>query len=160
MGTWSAAKTNLKKERDGTPLITEYGTFKVRFMGRTSPEYMKAVNRIFGPYQRLIASPEGMPAELKMDLDVQLLSEYGMVGWEDDVTWPVDKEGVPLTAAAASKLSPGKVVEKPLPFSKENAVMMFAALPHVFATVDWGARQPQTFMDWDPEDAVKNSSTS
>jgi hypothetical protein len=157
MGTWSAAKTNPKKEREGTRLITEYGTFKVRFMGRTNPEYMKALNKVFGPYQRVLASPEGMPADMKMTLDIQLLAEYGVAGWEDDVTWPVDKEGKPLAPGVASKLRVSQITEKPLPFSVENGIMLFTSLPHVFGTVDWGARQATTFMDFDPGAAAGNS---
>ncbi len=160
MGTFGTCRTSKEKERNGALLITSGGTVKVRYMGRANPIYMQALADKYKPYMRLINSPGGMPFEQKAQLDKELLVETILTGWEDDVTWPVDENGALIPAAAARKIPDDELNEQPLEFSRENALMVFTELPHMLEEVEFGAKQLETFTDFDMEAAGKNSPTS
>jgi len=148
-GTFSKYRTNSDKEKGGVRLETSGGTFIVRRKGSSNKPYMRALNRLFRPWRRALATGQ-MDYEKREELELVAFIDHILVGWEDDVSWPVKEDGSFCTLEEARALPEGDIEERSLPFNKANARMVLS-VTDLFEEIDFGASSPETFRSFERE---------
>lgn len=139
MGLRSAYKTDSEAASDGLWIELDGGAeFKIaRADGQSNKAYLKAVEKVFKPYQN-ITVPEAKAAELLRKIFIEsILKDWRGVTKAD------------LTGKESDKA--------PLPFTPENAEKLFIELPDVLALLQEKAKDNRTFLEANRQAVAGNS---
>lgn len=146
-------ETDPAKERDGVPL--DFGDHRVtlRRQGGANDRYELALDRLTKPFRAALRAGV-LPKEKEEELVMQAFAEGCVAHWETlNSTLPgYDKERNGAPAFVDGIDHRGKLV----PFSAENALVVYKALRGVFLDHREGARGEQLFRLEQREDDAGN----
>lgn len=133
------------KELEKKGITLDYGDFRVTVAraGSSNNKFVKTHEFLTKPVRRLIEQ-DILPVEREREINRQLYARAVVLNWEVK-----DDKG---------KWKPG--IESPdgsiLPFSEENVIAAFAALPDLFADIQVQSNQMKLFLSANREADAKN----
>lgn len=147
MGLRTTHKTDPKLEAEGVEIEVDINdhngepiTITVARMGKSNKQYTKMLERVTKPHQAAIQN-ETMPIELGDRLLREVFAETVLRGWNN---------------LPKSELTGNPEDTELLPFSKENALALFKALPGVYDDWEERAKKTANFREHEREVAAGN----
>lgn len=141
-GTFGIYATDPEKEKNGIELETEAGTFVSRRMGSSNKAYMVALEEKARQWHRV--AYDRIPRDERRRIALEAFVECVLVGWKDDVTWP-SKDGKHAGPEDLKAAVNEGWEETPLPFNRENALMLFTVLDDLYVRVSDAVSLPDAF---------------
>lgn len=152
MGTFRKYATDPNREKDGVEFETEGGTFICRRKGGTNRGYMVALEEKSEKWHRLGFA--NIPQEDREQINLEAFIDEVIVGWKEDVTWPVDADGNFHTESNVHTWD--GVKEEPLPFTRDNALMLLGYVRDLRLELMEGTSLPDAFRFQFREHALGN----
>ena len=142
-GMYKQFATDKKLEKEG--IVLDYGQFRVTVAraGRANSKFVRTHEMLTKPVRRLIEQ-DILPVEREREINRQLYAKSVILNWEvkdDKDKW---KQGI--------EAPDGSV----LPYTEENVINTFAALPDLFTDIQIQASKMQLFRAADQEADAKN----
>lgn len=133
------------KELEKKGIVLDYGQFRVTVAraGSANHKFVRTHEFLTKPYRRLIEQ-EMLPVDKEREITRQLYAKAVILNWEvkdDKEKW---KQGI--------EAPDGSV----LPYTEENVINTFAALPDLFADIQIQSNKMQLFRTADKEADAKN----
>lgn len=144
MGFRDQYETDSKLEADG--IVLRYGDgmeIVCARAGGANKHYQRTMEKLSEPYRRAIES-KALPNEMAQDLLINVFARSVVRSWTGVTVHDVEANGD----------------HSPLPFSVENCVKFFKALPEVFADVRESVSNARLFRAHIEEIDAKNSPRS
>lgn len=147
MGLRKTFKTDLSAEIDGVEVevsVNDHNglpiTIRIARMSASNKRYTKELNRVTKPHQSAIQN-DAMDNDLARKMLQQVFVDTILLGWNN---------------LPASELSGDEGDTEELPFTRDNALALFAELPDLYD--DWEARanKAAAFREKEREAAAKN----
>ncbi|MDV6347470.1 hypothetical protein R2083_08075 [Nitrosomonas sp. Is35] len=143
MGMYQQFSTDKNLEKSG--IVIDYGQFRVTVAraGSANHKFVRTHEILTKPVRRLIEQ-EILPVEKEREISRQLYAKAVVLNWEvkdDKEKW---KQGI--------EAPDGSI----LPYTEENVINTFAALPDLFADIQIQSNKMQLFRTADKEADAKN----
>jgi len=142
-GMYKQFSTDKELEKKG--IVLDYGQFRVTVAraGSANHKFVRTHEILTKPVRRLIEQ-EILPVEKEREISRQLYAKAVVLNWEvkdDKEKW---KQGI--------EAPDGSI----LPYTEENVINTFAALPDLFADIQIQSNKMQLFRAADKEADAKN----
>ena len=142
-------ETDEKLEQDG--IIVDYGAFRIRIAhaGGSNKKFSKLLNARLKPYERQLAA-----GTMDDDVAAKILREV----YADTIILDADVLDKKKKADAEDTYTQGIIIDRKgtvAPFSKENVVKLFTALPKLFTDLKKQAEDFALFRVIEQEESAK-----
>lgn len=142
-GMYKQFSTDRELEKKG--IVLDYGQFRVTVAraGSANNKFVRTHEMLTKPVRRLIEQ-EILPVEKEREISRQLYAKAVVMNWEvkdDKEKW---RQGI--------EAPDGSI----LPYTEENVINTFAALPDLFADIQIQSNKMQLFRTADKEADAKN----